>query len=76
MSRNHVIYEGEYVVVAQNQLLMPDAPATFRANLEVPAKAVCSFHANYNSIDWGLTVRVSMPGTPDIEEDLPFLMMP
>ncbi len=76
MSRNHVIYEGESVVMAQNQPLMPDAPATFRANLAIPAEAACSFRANYNRIDWGFSIKVSMPGTPDIEEDLTFLMMP
>ena len=75
-SRDHVIYEGEYVVLAQNQPLMPDAPATFRANLAIPAKAVSSFQANYNSIDWGFTIRISMPGTPNIEENFIFLIMP
>ncbi len=76
MSRDHVIYEGESVVIAQNQPLMPDAPATFRANLAVPPKAACSFQSNYNSIDWGFTLRISMPGTPDTEEEFTFLMMP
>jgi len=75
-SRNHAIYEGEYAVIAQTQPLMPDAPATFRANLAIPAKAVSSFQAHYNSIDWGFTIRISMPGIPNIEENITFLMMP
>lgn len=75
-SRDHVIYEGEYLVIAQDRQLMPDAPETFRADLTLPAKAVSSFHTAYNSIDWRFTIRLTIPESPTIEEDVPFLMMP
>lgn len=56
--------------------LMPDAPATFQANLAIPAKAVSSFQATYHSINWRVTIRISLPGIPNIEEDFIFLIMP